>query len=417
MVVLASGTALAQAITVLASPVLTRLYSPEAFGLFATFVALVSSLTPAATGKYEVALMLPPTERAATELYSLAVWFCAVLCACLLVVTWILHANEAAALTASGLGGWIFVIPITVLCVGLFNLTGYVANRRSQYKVIARSLMIQSAAAVGINIVLGLIGAKFAGLIIGNIGGLVLSLVYLLFSQRDFVRKVTMSWSARKRALALRYKDFPVYNASTGILDGLTTNLPVFFMIAFFSPEIVGFYALVIRVLNAPVKFISASVSRVNLKKVVDLVNNGERVERYMMQAAAGLLAISLPPTIIFIFWGPQIFSFVFGEEWMQAGQISQVLAFALATKFVSSTLSSTLAATNNNKYGALWRIVAFTSTAIVLGLAARAGSIDYFILALVINEIAIYLFYFYLIILAARNPRNNERVRNSRNT
>lgn len=414
---MASGTALAQAITVLASPVLTRLYSPEAFGLFATFVALVSSLTPAATGKYEVALMLPPTERAATELYSLAVWFCAVLCACLLVVTWILHANEAAALTASGLGGWIFVIPITVLCVGLFNLTGYVANRRSQYKVIARSLMIQSAAAVGINIVLGLIGAKFAGLIIGNIGGLVLSLVYLLFSQRDFVRKVTMSWSARKRALALRYKDFPVYNASTGILDGLTTNLPVFFMIAFFSPEIVGFYALVIRVLNAPVKFISASVSRVNLKKVVDLVNNGERVERYMMQAAAGLLAISLPPTIIFIFWGPQIFSFVFGEEWMQAGQISQVLAFALATKFVSSTLSSTLAATNNNKYGALWRIVAFTSTAIVLGLAARAGSIDYFILALVINEIAIYLFYFYLIILAARNPRNNERVRNSRNT
>jgi len=332
------------------------------------------------------------------------------------MVMWILHAKDNAALNTSELGGWIFIIPLSLLCVGIFNLTGYVANRRSQYKIIAQSLVVQSAIAVSINIVLGLTGAKFAGLIIGNISGLVLSLSYLLFMQRDFVRKVPMPWSARKMALARRYKDFPVYNASTGVLDGLKANLPIFFMIAFFTPEIVGLYALVIRVLNAPVQFISTAVSRVNLKKVVDLVNNGKRVERYLMYATAGLLSISLPPTIIFFFWGPKIFSFVFGQEWLQAGQISQVLAISLAIKFVSSTLSSTLGATNNNRYGALWRIVAFTSTAVVLGLAARTGSVDHFILALVLNEVAIYLFYFYLIFLAARNPRNNDRVRNSRN-
>ena len=210
-----------------------------------------------------------------------------------------------------------------------------------------------------------------------------------------------------EQALARRFRDFPVYNASTGILNGITSNLPVFFMITYFTPDLVGFYALVVRVINAPVTFISAAVSRVNLKTVVDLVNNNARVERYLLQATAALLAISLPPTVIFIFWGPQIFSYVFGQKWLQAGQMSQVLAIALALKFVSSTLSSTLGATNNNKYGALWKIVAFTSTVIVLGLAARTGSINNFILALVLNEVAIYLFYFYLILLAARNPRN----------
>ena len=71
---------------------------------------------------------------------------------------------------------------------------------------------------------------------------------------------------------------------------------------------------------------------------------------------------------------------------------------------------------TNNNKFGALWKIVAFVSTAIVLGLTAQRGSIDDFFLALVLNEIAIYLFYFYLIFLAARNPRNKFRAQENRN-
>jgi O-antigen/teichoic acid export membrane protein len=207
--------------------------------------------------------------------------------------------------------------------------------------------------------------------------------------------------------MARRYKDFPIYNASTGILDGVTLNLPIFFIITSFSPEIAGFYALLIRVLNAPIAIISAAVSKVNLKKIVDLVNDGKRADRYLLKLSAVLLAISLPPSIVFMIWGPPIFSFVFGEEWIQAGKFSQVLALSLAVKFVSSTLSSTLGATNNNRYSALWRTVAFTSTLLVLGFMARSGSIENFIWALVINEICIYSFYFYLIFLAARNPRN----------
>ena len=405
--VLATGAALAQGITVLASPVLTRLYSPEAFGLFATFIALVSSLTPAATGKYEVALMLPSADKAARELYAVALWFCALLCGSLLLAIWTLHTPIIIWLNVSDLRGWILLAPFTLLLIGIFNLTGYAANRRNQYEFIARSTVTQAAAIAGINIALGLAGAQFFGLIIGNISGLIASLAYLSFTQRDFIREVTFQWSARKYALARRYRDFPIYNASTGILDGVTANLPIFFLIAYFSPEIAGFYALVIRVINAPITIFSAAVSRVNLKKVVDLVNAGERVVRYLIKASTGLLIISLPPTIVFIVWGPQIFSFVFGDEWLQAGEIAQVLAFAIAVKFVSSTLSSTLGATNNNRYTASWRIVAFFSTFIVLGLMAYKGSLQNFILALALNEIVIYLFYFYLIILAARNPRN----------
>ncbi len=405
--ILATGTATAQAIAVLASPVLTRLYPPEAFGLYATFLALVSSLTPAATGRYEVALMLPRADRSARELYAVALWFCVFLCATLaLLTTAILEADFAPGIF-SELGDWALVAPLTLFGVGIFNATTYAANRVGRYSDIARSSVVQATTIAGVNIALGFTGAPFSGLIVGNLVGVAMSLLYLLYLQRDFLRGVPVAWSARKKILARRFRGFPLYNASTGILDGVTANLPVFFIVAFFSSEMAGYFALVIRVLSAPLSVVSASVSRVNLKKVVELANNRQDVVGYVYKAAMVLFGVSAPAALAFIFWGPPIFAFVFGENWREAGEISRILAFALIFKFVSSTLSSTLGATNNNQYGAVWKITAFISTSAVLTVGAYSGSLRTFLVALVLNEIAIYSFYFYLIQRAAKHPRN----------
>jgi O-antigen/teichoic acid export membrane protein len=163
----------------------------------------------------------------------------------------------------------------------------------------------------------------------------------------------------------------------------------------------------VIRVLSAPLSVVSASVSRVNLKKVVELANSRRDIAPYLYRAAMVLLGVSAPAALIFIAWGPPIFAFVFGENWREAGEISRILAFALVFKFVSSTLSSTLGATNNNQYGAIWKITAFITTSAVLAAGAYSGSVRTFLVALVLNEIAIYTFYFYLIQRAAKHPRN----------
>jgi len=69
---LASGTALAQAIPILVSPILTRLYTPENFGALAVFMAIVSSIAPAVCGKYEVAMVLPQSNRQGIELLGIA---------------------------------------------------------------------------------------------------------------------------------------------------------------------------------------------------------------------------------------------------------------------------------------------------------------------------------------------------------
>ena len=68
---LVTGTTFAQVITILASPLLTRLYGPEAFGFLALFTSITSIIGVIACMRYEMAIMLPKTDEEAANLLGL----------------------------------------------------------------------------------------------------------------------------------------------------------------------------------------------------------------------------------------------------------------------------------------------------------------------------------------------------------
>lgn len=404
---MATGTALAQAIGLLASPILTRLYTPEAFGMFAAFMALVTSATPIITGKYEVAMVLPRLNRNAMELMGVAAWLALLISTLLLIIILIVQPFLLELLDVPGLAGWILLVPVFLLITGMFNLLGYLANRHKLYNIMARSRVINTSAIAACNIFLGIIGVGFIGLIFGNMIGVCLAFAYLCIRQYSVISGITILWSKRRIVLARQYSEYPIYNASSGLLNGVMVNLPIFFLTHYYPIEVVGYYSLVMRVMAAPVSFVSLAVSQVNLTKVVDLISAGSRVEPYIKKLSLGLFAFSAIPVVILILWGPELFSVVFGDNWGKAGHFAQILSFALPAQFVASTLSSTFGATKNNRYGAFWKVFAFICTFSVLGIVGGSGGgVEYFFIALAINNIVLYIFLYYLILKAAKNPK-----------
>ncbi|WP_292521939.1 hypothetical protein [Methanoculleus sp.] len=78
---LVTGTTFAQIIAVLASPLLTRLYGPEAFGFLAIFTSITGILGVIACLRYEMAIMLPKTNEEAANLLDLCLLCVAVVSA------------------------------------------------------------------------------------------------------------------------------------------------------------------------------------------------------------------------------------------------------------------------------------------------------------------------------------------------
>jgi O-antigen/teichoic acid export membrane protein len=404
---LASGTAIAQVILLLASPILTRLYSPEAFGMLAVFMTFIISCESSSTGKYEMALMLPKRNNMAVELYVVAVWV-GVFGSILLFIFYLLFQGRMLVwLNASEIINWILIAPVLIFLIGLSRLGGYFANRNKQYGNMAKSRIIQEIARVGGMIILGIMGVGFLGLLIGNIFGFAVAFIYLALRQRIFLSGIQLNWSNRKVALARRYIEFPIYNASTAFLDGIRLCLPIYFLAHNFSADAVGYYAFVVRVISAPFGFISVSVSMVNLKKTVDIIRDKKRIEPYLYKLAFGLFLFSVPLAIALVLWGPKLFSLVFGGDWLEAGRYARILAWSIVAGFIANTLGSTIEATLQIRYGAFWKVTAFISTLLVLGIVSRIGTIEETLIALVINDIALYSFHFYLVVKAAKNPKN----------
>ncbi len=406
--ILGSGTALSQIVPVLASPILTRIYTPQDFAMFAVFMALIGMFTPIVCGKYEVALVLPKSHIQARHLLGIAICFSVAVSGLLTTIFLFAGNNILALLNANRLGVWLNVVPMGLLLTGIFTALNYYANRYGDYRLMSRARIFRSLFTVLCSVAAGIVGAGFAGMLVGFFAGMLVAVIILTYEQWKMFDARVWVFGKAKKWLFCKYRQYPVYNATSGLLDGLTLSLPVLVLSHYYSEDIVGYFALVSRVLAAPVGFVSASVSQVNLKKIVDIVNNRESPLQYLYKVSALLLSIIFLPACVIIGWGPTLFGELFGQQWIIAGEYARILMPAFMIQFVASTLSSTLGATQNNRLGAIWKVFSLLSTAAVCYLFAPKDDAEFLIYAFSVNNIVLYLLYLAAVFYAAMNPRRD---------
>jgi O-antigen/teichoic acid export membrane protein len=361
--VLAIGTALAQSLPIVASPLITRLYTPAEFGLYAVLTAIVSSLVSGAAGKYEIALILPKVEMHAKHILIISIFFLFVVSSLLAMILVIMHDWILKAFDVLELSGWIFLVPVILFLAGLVKILGHFVNRIGNYNLLVKAKLLHAFILVFFYICFGVMELGVVGLLFGSIVALFIAVVYLLLHCRSNFTTVLFLNFTKKIALAKRYKDYPLYNASTGLLNGVTAAAPSFFLISYYPEAVLGYYALMMRVYSSPLNILSASVSQINLKKVVDIRHKNQAITPYLLKLSCVLIAITIIPVVVLISYSEYLFAAIFGDVWRQAGVFAAILAPALSIRFVASTLSTTLGATNSNKVAALFNIVLFTST------------------------------------------------------
>ena len=69
---LMSGTVLAQAIPIAITPILSRIYTEEDFGILAIYVSIATIVSVIATGRYEMAILLPREDEDAINIAALS---------------------------------------------------------------------------------------------------------------------------------------------------------------------------------------------------------------------------------------------------------------------------------------------------------------------------------------------------------
>ncbi|MEA3314866.1 MAG: oligosaccharide flippase family protein, partial [Campylobacterota bacterium] len=141
---LMTGTTIAQAIPIAISPILTRIYTPEDFGVFALFIAITAIFGSIANGRYELAIMLPKKDEDAINIFALGFIITSIISLALLVLVVLFNDYFTKLLNNDEISVWLYFVPIAVFFTGLWNILNYFNNRKKQYKDIAKATIIKS---------------------------------------------------------------------------------------------------------------------------------------------------------------------------------------------------------------------------------------------------------------------------------
>ncbi|MDA1148956.1 MAG: oligosaccharide flippase family protein, partial [Bacteroidetes bacterium] len=165
---LMTGTTIAQAIPIAITPILTRLYTPEDFGLLALFVAVTAIFGSIANGRYELAIMLPEEDEDAINIAALGLLIALVFSIVLLIPAIFLNGQITNLLRNQEIGFWLYFVPFIVLMTGLYNVLNYLNTRKKLYKDIAKATILRSSVSAAIQVSVGFFKSGVTGLISGQ---------------------------------------------------------------------------------------------------------------------------------------------------------------------------------------------------------------------------------------------------------
>jgi O-antigen/teichoic acid export membrane protein len=336
-----TGTTIAQAIPLAISPILTRMYAPDDFGLFALYASFAGLLTIIANGRYEFAIMLPKNDEDAANLVAISVSIAVLISLVTLFIVCLFNDQIAKLLGNQSVAIWLYFVPLTVLLIGIYQALNAWLNRNKLYTIIAGTRISQSATVATTNLTMGLFHAGGAGLIIGDMCGQ--AVIASLFAWHGVKKGSNLISKVNKRAIwdqARRYSVFPTINSLHAFSDIAQSSGAVFLISHFFTSIILGYYSFGLRLLRAPLNLIGASVSQVFFQKVAAARSSGDNLRPLIISLVSKLALIAVPIFSIIIIGGPTIFSIIFGEQWREAGVYTQILSPWLALNFIVSPVS-----------------------------------------------------------------------------
>lgn len=337
--VLMTGTILAQTFSLVISPILTRIYTPDEMGDLNLYARIVGFLAALATARFELSLPLPKKDEHSYLLYrlSLKIALFMLLGISVFAIVYLFFAHFD-----SNLIFFIALIISSTLFLIFTNLGINWAIRKKQFRMISLSKMINSIATNVLKWLFGVLSLGSKGLLLASLIGFIAGSVSFV---REWFKLDNLYYpfkSAKKtRIMISAYREFPTINLPHVLVDLGKDLLLAFFMIFFFSKDVFAWYSHSYAMLQLPISIIGISIGQVFFSRCSELINTGKSTVPLLRKTVFILLYIAIIPFTILFFFGSSLFAFVFGENWVNSGYYSEIMAYWFLVYFINAVVSS----------------------------------------------------------------------------
>jgi O-antigen/teichoic acid export membrane protein len=399
VLVMFGGTLLGQMISVLLSPILTRIYTPDMFGTLGLFSAGLSIIAVMASLRYEMALPLVQSDDEAANLLGVCMIALLFTTGISVLVVMLLSVSET---DLGAITPYIWLLPVGFFCIGAYQIVLYYATRQSAFSTIARTKIYQGTIGPVVQIALGLAGVGAWGLIVGFIAGQSAG-VKLLFTRVISAPRALGNVSvAGMRAMAKRFRRFLMISSWSGIMESVGCGYILLVVMPFlYSTTVAGFIFLTDRIIGRPLLLVSTSILQVYVGDIGKTLTSDPAAVRSRFLQLAGLqLCIVSFWLVLANLLAPYVIPLIFGKEWEGAVPYLHVLSIAYLPQMIVHAMTHTLQMLERQGLSALWeagRLTALIGAFVVsytYGLDALHAVLAYSIVQATAQVILFFLMY-----------------------
>jgi teichuronic acid exporter len=337
IIVLTSGTFLAQLVAYVLMPVITRLYTPDESAELGLFLRIIGVGAAIATARYELALPVTKLDQHSFRLYRFAIRTTLITTLVALIILIIPIVFSGSISTSL----FYFCIPPALLLTAFMNLGTNWAIRMKRFRIISYSKLTNSVVGNVFKVIFGALNTGYIGLILGTLIGLLVGVIFFFrdfrFSNAGYSIK---SKSPRNYVLAKQYIEFPKVNLPHTLMDLGKDLLIALILWELYGKTEYGLFNHTYQMLRLPLVLIGASIGQVFFQRCAEMINNGQSVLGVAVKSVRTLTLLSIIPFAIVFFFGEELFAFVFGENWREAGVYAEIMAPWLMVNFITSPIS-----------------------------------------------------------------------------
>jgi O-antigen/teichoic acid export membrane protein len=334
------GTAAGHLAGLVASPALSRLFTPAEFGTFTVVLAIALTLAPAMALRFELAVPLPKDDSVARALVLLGLAASIVTALTTSAVAISAGGSISKALGVPSAASWLPAAPLIAMTLAWFALLNQWALRQQRYALAARRNLVQGVSTVLLQIGAGWANLRSGGLLGGYAGGQLLGILTLLPRSHT-------PWARQPHHLAAtarRFVRFPLYLAPAGMINAAGVHLPTVLIGGLFGVTAAGWFGLAQRILAFPMMLLGHAVAQVYLSELAKSQRDSTALaQRIFLHASRRLLLAAAVSGMAVLTLAPMAFPLIFGTAWATSGLIAQALALSLAAQLVASPVSPTL--------------------------------------------------------------------------
>ncbi len=390
----------AQALPLLAAPLITRLCTPAEVGAFSVWLGMVAVAAIGATLRLEAAMILDHDRASQRTCFSVVAYsasITAVLMTAGAVLARLLGLPFAAQLSWPAL----LTLGIATFMTAYMQTTLAYATSHNAFGKAARARVWSAGSIAAAQVGLLALGMGGVSLVAGQLVGLALGLL-----AATLLLAPPLAWpgwlpGAAQRAYLRRHHRFWRFSLPSNLLNVIVGQLPLLMIGARHGAMAAGLFALTQRVLGAPIALLASSVLEVFKRQSVhDFQTQGNCRDAYRYTFKA-LVLLGIGPSLLLLLFSPDLFAAAFGENWRAAGELAQLLAPLYFLNFIASPLSYVFFVAGKQKVDLLWQVALFVMT---LSVFLAPGTLQQSVLWYAIGYSLLYLVYLHMSYQCAQN-------------